>query len=90
MTMHGDVMAGQALILFEPKIGYVWGWAIEAKPDTLGTSALLGVTVNSKNLPGVERLVVSVNVWDVWDAKDPEVLIRVARDTLPKEWERER
>lgn len=65
MTMHDAVEKNDKLIIFNKALGYTYAQALEDKEQYTG-SAMLRVAVNSKTLPGVFEMQISVNDWDVW------------------------
>ena len=83
----GDVTMNQALILVQPKIGYVRAWSKEDKPEFDGL-AYLRVTVNSDKLPGISEMVINTNQWEVYDANDIEILKKIADASVKQDWYR--
>lgn len=77
----GDVTKGQALILYQPDIGYVRAWSAEDKGAFEGF-AYLNVAVNSENLPGISEMTINTNVWEVYDVNDLDILKRIFNENV--------
>lgn len=76
---YGPVKVGDAVILYHLKIGFVRGFAREDWEWKAGGLAYFEASINSEVLPGVERMMVNTNQWDVYAADDPEILKKIAQ-----------
>jgi len=87
MTQHLAVAKGDELIIHSPKTGYLRAWALEDRGE-YETVALLEVTINSALLPGISRLTINVNTFDVWAYDNIDVLKKIAAEILKPEFSR--
>lgn len=86
MAMHGDVSNDDSLYIFHEKFGFLRAWAEQDKQDLLGTSAYLdvGLQTGDKILPGVAKMTINTNYWDVYAENDPEGLTKMAEYFVPR------
>lgn len=85
---YGPVKKSDPIILHHPKIGFVRGFAREDWEWVAGGLAHFEATINSDILPGVEKMVVNTNQWNVYAADDPEILLKIAQEYVKPAYSR--
>lgn len=86
MSLKQDIKKNDKLVIHSEKTGFIHGWALQDK-EGLG-DAYLEVAINSASLPGVSKLTINVNTFDVWKADNVEALQRIAGYFLRPEYTR--
>jgi len=84
---HDAVNDTDELYIYSPATGYLKAWSEETKAEFEGL-AYLKVAINSKTLPGVTRMTINTNTFDVWKADNPVVLKKIADTFIKPEWTR--
>lgn len=86
MSTKGAIANGDQLFIHSPKTG--WMKARAAQDLEEFDLAYLDVFINSSALPGVSRMTVNVNTFDVWQQDDPEALEKIANAFIKPEYTR--
>lgn len=87
MTQHDAVKDTDELYIYSKATGYLKAWSEESKGPYEGL-AYLRVAINSKTLPGITKMTINTNTFDVWQADNPEVLKKIAESFIHPEWTR--
>lgn len=85
--MADVIKAGEKVILHHKAIGFVRGTMEEDFTIGPGT-AIYNVYVNSELLPGVDKMTLNVNQWELYREDDPKVLKKIATEFVKPYWTR--
>lgn len=86
MSTKGAIANGDQLWIHSPKTG--WMKATAAQDLEAFGLAYLDVCVNSIRLPGVSRMTINVNTFDVFQQDDVDALQKIANEFVVPEWTR--